>query len=316
MTDYIKIAGVSERDTDLLLLEEFTASPDFVSFFLDKIGLGDNGYTFLEASRSVTDSTGESDLEVALTSSNGQKFVLLLENKVNAGFQPKQAERYRTRGITYTNHGKIGGFTTVLLAPACYFDGEKKGFDHRIDYEEVCDWFANSSLPIGRKNYKLSILISAIEKSTSGYQMVADAPVSNLWKDYWKLSWKIAPEFCMAEPSHKPASSSFIYFSETGLPRGVVLVHKFAYGHFDLQFAGMGNRTIELWDRYGAKLLPEMKIVKAAKSASIRVMVPLISVADTLEQQKDTVIAAMEAGKKLLTWGLENVSKSAINEEK
>ena len=37
MTDYIKIAGVSERDTDLLLLEEFTASPDFVQFFLERI---------------------------------------------------------------------------------------------------------------------------------------------------------------------------------------------------------------------------------------------------------------------------------------
>lgn len=308
MTDYIKIAGVSERDTDLLLLEEFTASPDFVQFFLERIGLTDKGYTFLEASRSVTDSTGESDLEVMLTDSDGQKFVLMLENKVNAGFQPKQAERYRARGMTYANHGKIGGFTTVLMAPARYFDGDKKGFDHRVDYEAARDWFAQSSLPPGRKHYKLSVLTSAIEKSTSGYQMVADAPVSNLWKDYWMLSWKIAPEFCMPEPSNKPASSSFIYFRDTGLPRGVLLVHKFAYGHFDLQFAGMGNRTLELREQYGSKLLPEMQIVKAAKSASIRVMVPPISVADTLEQQKDAVITAMEAGKKLLAWGKTNIS--------
>lgn len=308
MTDYIKIAGVSERDTDLLLLEEFTASPDFVQFFLARIGIAEKGYTFLEASRSVTDSTGESDLEVLLTGSDGQKFALLLENKVNAGFQPKQAERYRARGATYVNHGRIGGFTTVLLAPSRYFDGDKKGFDHRVDYEAVRDWFERSTLPPGRKHYKISVLTSAIEKSTSGYQMVADAPVSNLWRDYWTLAWKVAPEFCMAEPNNKPASSSFIYFSDTGLPRGVVLVHKFAYGHFDLQFAGMGNRTMELRERYAAKMLPEMQIVKAAKSASIRVMVPPISVADTLEQQKDAVIAAMEAGKKLLAWGKNNIS--------
>lgn len=308
MTDYIKIAGVSERDTDLLLLEEFTASPDFVQFFLERIGLTDKGYSFLEASRSVTDSTGESDLEVMLTGSDGQKFVFMLENKVNAGFQPKQAERYRARGMTYVNHGKIDGFTTVLVAPARYFDGDKKGFDHRVDYEAVRDWFERSTLPPGRKHYKISVLTSAIEKSTSGYQMVADAPVSNLWRDYWTLAWKVAPEFCMAEPNNKPASSSFIYFGDTGLPRGVVLVHKFAYGHFDLQFAGMGNRTMELRERYGTKMLPEMQIVKAAKSASIRVMVPPISVADTLEQQRDSVIAAMEAGKKLLAWGLANVT--------
>ncbi len=310
MTDYIKIAGVSERDTDLLFLEEFTASPDFVDFFLKQLGLSERGLSFLDASRSVTDSTGESDLEVSLVAGDGQKFVLLLENKVNAGFQPKQAERYRARGTTYANHGKIGGFTTVLLAPARYFEGDKKGFDHRINYETVRDWFEHSTLPPGRKHYKLSVLTSAIEKSTSGYQMVADAPVSNLWRDYWTLAWKVAPEFCMAEPNNKPASSSFIYFSDTGLPRGVVLVHKFAYGHFDLQFAGMGNRTMELRERYQAQMLPEMSIVKAAKSASIRVMVPPISVADTLEQQKDSVLAAMEAGKKLLAWGLANVTMS------
>ena len=141
MTDYIKISGVSERDTDLLFLEEFTSSPDFVDFFLNRIGLSGKGLSFLEASRSVTDSTGESDLEVTLKGIDDKKFVLLLENKVNAGFQPKQAERYRARGTTYANHGKISGFTTVLLAPARYFDGEKKGFDHRVDYEAVRDWF-------------------------------------------------------------------------------------------------------------------------------------------------------------------------------
>ena len=120
MSEYIKIAGVSERDTDLLFLEEFISSPDFTDFFLRSIGLSNLGLSFLKASRSVTDSTGESDLEVTLKDDNNQNFVLLLENKVNAGFQPQQADRYRARGTAYVNHSKANAFATVLLAPFCW----------------------------------------------------------------------------------------------------------------------------------------------------------------------------------------------------
>ena len=39
----IAIAGVSERDIDLLLLEEFIASPDFASWFVAQIGFEVSG---------------------------------------------------------------------------------------------------------------------------------------------------------------------------------------------------------------------------------------------------------------------------------
>jgi len=40
-TGFITIAGVSERDTDLLLLEEIIASHDFTSWFVSQIGFVD-----------------------------------------------------------------------------------------------------------------------------------------------------------------------------------------------------------------------------------------------------------------------------------
>lgn len=52
------ISGVSERDIDLLLLEEFMASQAFQRVFLNRCGIEDASFYLIDAQRSVTDSTG------------------------------------------------------------------------------------------------------------------------------------------------------------------------------------------------------------------------------------------------------------------
>ena len=101
-----------------------------------------------------------------------------IENKVGAGFQPMQAQRYRERGENYKKRYKISDYRTVLVAPTSYFSGDFKGFDARINYEDIFEWFASNRSMGNRKQYKLSLLHSAIEKSTFGYQTVADAVVT------------------------------------------------------------------------------------------------------------------------------------------
>lgn len=302
-----RIAGVSERDTDLLLLEEFMSSPGFCAFFLGAIGMENQGYRYVEGARSVTDSTGESDLEIVFESSSVDRLICLVENKINAGFQPRQAERYRERGANHVRQGRCATFVTVLLAPGVYFPGDTKGFDVRLEYEDVRDWFGRSDLPDGRKSYKVSVLTSAIEKSSSGYQMIADSAVGEFWRDYWRLCLDIAPDLGMREPENKPAGSTFVYFYDAVLPKGVDLVHKMNHGHFDLQFAGMGEQLAEMREIYGSRLDEDMKIVRAAKSASIRLTVPKLAVADPLDEQHEAVLACLAAGRRLLQWGGENV---------
>jgi len=87
MENGISIAGVSERDIDLLLLEEFLSSPDFSDWFVMK-ALGDsvNLGRCMEARRSVSDGSGESDLEISFVQEDGVRTRLLIENKVNAGY--------------------------------------------------------------------------------------------------------------------------------------------------------------------------------------------------------------------------------------
>lgn len=127
----MRIAGIRERDIDLLLLEELMASAPFRTWF----AIGEpNLVRFLGADRSVTHTTGESDLEIRFEDDDGCTVVMLIENKIGAALQPLQAERYRERGDDYVAKGHCARYRTVIVAPAAYFGSadEDKGFGHRL----------------------------------------------------------------------------------------------------------------------------------------------------------------------------------------
>lgn len=107
---------------DLLLLEEFIASRAFGVWFARQIvdASLDVGEC-KDAQRSVTDATGESDLEVTFANGCGQCTRFLIENKVGGGLQPRQAERYRLRGTRYVSQGLCTRYYSVIVAPSRYF---------------------------------------------------------------------------------------------------------------------------------------------------------------------------------------------------
>lgn len=195
-----------------------------------------------------------------------------------------------------------------MIAPKRYHNDHLKGFDVRVNYEVVLDYFQNAKSLGNRKFYKISLINSAIEKSHFGYQKKEDLSVTKFWRDYWELSLDIAEELRMDEQDFKPASASFIYFRCQSLPKSVNLFHKLVHGHFDLQFKGMGNKIGLMNESYNHLLSEDMKIVKTGKSASIRIEVPKLTLADSLESQRNLVVTGMNIGKKLLSWCEKNVS--------
>ncbi len=155
----ISIAGVSERDVDLLLLEEAQSETGFAEWLVEEaLGATSDLGECVGARRSVMHLTGESDLEIDYEDENGEVSRLLIENKVGAGLQPQQAERYRQRGDSYLATGKCTTYHTILLAPAQYF-GEvdsAKGFDAWRTAHELANHVktvlveVRERIPIGR----------------------------------------------------------------------------------------------------------------------------------------------------------------------
>lgn len=164
MATLVRIPDVCERDIDLLLLEEFVASADFTSWFLTQIG-GEEAALLSEAHRSVRTVNGESDVELTLQASTGT-LKILIENKVDAAFQPNQPQRYADRANDYQTSGKCQKTITVVMAPEIYFGSgtSNLGFDKKVSYEAALRWFESAELLGARKEYKTALLRGAIER--------------------------------------------------------------------------------------------------------------------------------------------------------
>jgi len=64
----------------------------------------------------------------------------------------------------------------------------------------------------------------------------------------------------------------------------------------------MGDKLNIMRAKYSNSLYSNMKIVKAGKSASIRVEVPKLSLANSLDSQKEKVLICLEEGIRMLKW--------------
>ena len=134
----------SERDLDLVQLEELHAANGYAAWFGRRAGLQDPD--FLDAVHSVSGfaegRSGETDL-LAFYREGGTRIAVMIEDKVSAAFTHRQAERYVERGQALVAQGEADRFRTVLVAPAQYlhFVPQSDPWDVRIPIEEIAEWF-------------------------------------------------------------------------------------------------------------------------------------------------------------------------------
>jgi len=298
----IQVPWVTERDIDMLLLEEFSSSPDFLKWFLAQIEITGQA-SHISTACTVVTSTGESDLEMTVLCDD-RILKILIEDKIGAPLQPKQPERYRERAKAYLDEGTCSAAKTVIIAPSNYLKKatDRLGFDYAVSHESIREWF-NHAKDIGnRRLFKISILDSALEYGTLGWKLVPNKVVTDFWRLYWELADFLAPELRMPEPKDKPAASSFIYFKPISLTKNVSLIHKVCDGNVDLQFNGMGKRIGDIEQRFRNLLEDDMHIEPAAKSAVIRIRVPKINMAEDFSALKGDVRKALSATIRLLNW--------------
>ena len=142
------------------------------------------------------------------------------------------------------------------------------------------------------------ILREALEHGR--WTMVPDKAATEFWRLYWERASTIAPDLRMPEPKDRPATSSFIFFRPFGLAPGVSLLHKLPYGNVDLQFARMGDRLVEITQRYGGHLDSDMRVDQATRSGVVRITVPRIDMGAPFVTSKAAVEAGIRAATRLL----------------
>ena len=121
-----KLETVTERDIDLILLEEMNVSETFCQWLAEKASIPERSFESHGAWHSITDaSLGESDLIMIIESSD-KSYALMIENKIDAQAMPNQGERYYKRGKLGIEEGKWDWFTTCIIAPKLYLNKDRE----------------------------------------------------------------------------------------------------------------------------------------------------------------------------------------------
>ncbi len=294
-----KVEAVTERDVDLLLLEELNVSDDFSTWFYSTVTKNNDKPSSKGAWHSISDPVlGESDL-VAIYD-NGM--AILIENKIDAIAQPEQGRRYKARGANGIENGLWSSFVTCIVAPNLYLQREQDSsvYDANLSYEAIYDWFSSKESTDRRSAYKSYLIKEAIEQNRRGYTVNPDERVTEFWSKYWALSIQRYPELEMKKPGIKPANADWPNFRPSTLEKRFSIVHKLERGDVDLQIAGAAERTDDLQD-YLSDI--EVEVAKATKSAAVRLKVESVDRFASFESQKDIVIEGLNAARKLLRIG-------------
>lgn len=297
------MSWLRERDVDLLLCSELHCVGGplrnlFVGDWNDGIAEFDGAWV------SYVDSEGEADLAAAFKSGD-KSLILLIEDKIDAEFQPEQPERYRRRAQRWAA-GSAPGATieTVLFAPADYLgnDGSEL-FDRQISYEAAIAALSASSDP--RSRFLAQTLKNGIEAQRQGYKPLYDDAATQVWNAIWEIANAVTPQLRMRKPDSRPAGSTFIYFSDAeGLAaaetrRRAKIVYKPApsFGNADLQFSNTPAETLR--NAVSGILDADMSVAAAGKSASIRIKIPIVDFGKSPEVQGEAIRQGLQAAERL-----------------
>lgn len=293
-----------ERDIDLLLCSELHAAGALRDHFASH--WHDGRVKFVGAWVSHTEINGESDLVVEFQ--NGETHcILFVENKIAAYFQPDQAKRYAERAARWCRHANVE-VKTALVCPRDYMlRPSSELFDLTISYEDLIETLRASHDE--RSVFLARALWEGIVSYRRGYVAIPDEAVTSVWEAIWYAASDDYPYLNMEKPSAKPGKSTWIYFrrpigfKEADTKR-CVIVYKASRGQVDLQFNSMPPSKLE--SLLVGLMEPDMSVVKASKSASVRIPVPVLEFSASAEPQKEAIHNGLRQAERLRRFFLEN----------
>ena len=265
----------SERDVDVLLVEELFCAREFVAFFLVSAAKLANagGIREWDVKHSVGRQYSRRELDIRLNVAleDGEKVCLLIENKLDTSEQPEQAESYRAECLELVGRKEFDRVYCALVAPAAYirkYEEFSAKFDTAISYEDVRDELTSRiSRDAGldeelvmRLKHKSSLLTQAIEKQRRGYVQIALPEKAGFNAAYIALA-KVAAPNCrpgpqMLRPDGNPAESVSMLFDAAATFRDLpqnIRPRRFSH-EFGRGMAHRANYVAVVFSKWGKNL--------------------------------------------------------------
>lgn len=324
MTHMPTLTHATERDVDLLLVEEFAASPDFVAWFARAAGCeaGVASRSSVLHSTRRMHSRREIDITVEVETPAGP-LLLLVENKLDTVEQPKQAESYREEALALA--GRYHAVRTVLVCPESYAAEHRPfaaAFDAVVPYQDVIGFLARRGNQVGgelgvRCLHRARLLEQAVDKHRRGYVQVVHPAKRAFATRYVDLLKVEAPDLIPGPSMLKEggAESVTMIFGPRTLPDWpflpqMRLVHQLREANANLCFYGWGDRFADLAGPMagavvgtGLRLVPSVNKRAGGRSGLMVVAAtPKVDQFGDFDAQVDTIRAGISACVGLRSW--------------
>ena len=301
-------SAIRERQIDFILQEEFSQGTRFLQSFLKICGVEEIVTDVLEVLASVRDQHGETDVLVSYRAENdpaSSRRVLLIENKLDAAFQPDQATRYTNRGIQGVANRLWNSYRTCLVAPRAYIQS-KHGFQHSVALEEVLPLLAPDSEE--RRGFKQKVLQAAIEEQARQGLRTEDIQMTEFRSSYYEAFQGFRAQAESAAQSVRNIDAplprrawwgdTWYEFRGPAIKHRVYINHKSEAGFVDLTFRNTDISTLQ-----GAVTLESgMSFQQTGNSAAIRLTTPPLDNHAPFASQVEALHTAFRAVLKLVTF--------------
>lgn len=270
--------NITERDVDLLLLEELLVSEPFANWFVSEAARQPLSMNIIGAWHSVSDAMlGESDLIVKYTSASGVTEALLIENKIDAAAQIEQGYRYKMRGDKGIAQGEWARFITCLFAPQSYIDRNTEAYDVEVSYEQVIAFFqAQADI---RSQYRAAFLQEAVEKNRRGYQSVVCQRMTAFATAYLDFVANHYPEVNPERAKPRASGHDWVHFYPIPHQKNVVIVHQIRGQQVKIIYHGQHERFDEIATRFDEVSDVQLTVKRSGKSVTVAAQAPHIDLA-------------------------------------
>ena len=298
--------SIQEFWIDFLLEEEFTVSDSFCAAFLSACDYRLRFHSVIDVTHSVGDRHGEADLIVRVWASYGnetpERVALLIEDKITAGFQPRQAERYRLRGEDGLLDRRWDRFITVLVAPDAYLS-QSSGFDIPISFESLKAWIATDDPK--RREFKLHRLDEAISKKNAHGVQVVDRAMTAFRSSYYDclsaFNLRVGTDFKMRPPKDTYYGDTWFILKSDRLPHWCEIRHMASSGNVEITFKDTDLQKAAHLEHFLPQGMVLMSTGKYQQHVTIRASVPKILAFTEFEAHRGQVEVTFAAANTLLS---------------
>ena len=276
---------VSERDMDMMFLNAFGTDKGFLNLFTDKTDLPKTDFEVMDVFLSKSDKDGESDITVIIKS-EGKKYGLLIEDKIDAIAMPEQPERYIKRGEKGIKNKDYDAFYSFIVCPEKYYNNndEAKKYPYAVMYEEIREYFKDKTELQYSVYYQQ--ISQAITKAKKPPKVEINEKANRFYRKYKDYQEENYPELDLT--TNRNANGYWAHYNTRF--GSVYLLHKIGEGRVDLTF----NKAKEHLDKLEvvADWLRKNEIVNVAATVtgmagSLRVIVPKLNMEIPFEENDE-----------------------------